>query len=43
LLDHRAEAVVAEGALLLDVGADVADVVGAQDFVEQQKKGDVAN
>jgi len=27
--DHRAEAVVAEHALLFDAGADVADVVGA--------------
>jgi len=41
LLNHRAEAVVAQRALLLDVRPDVAGIVDAQDFVEQGTKGEL--
>jgi hypothetical protein len=40
--DHGAETVIAEGALLLDVCADVADFTIGENFIEQGTIGKLA-
>ena len=42
VFDHRAETVVTEGALLLDVGSDFSDVVGREHVIEQRAIGKLA-